>query len=74
MGKKAFFIHICITVFICVACLGLFSSCSSSRNNTKTTAAYSKKKTRYQPNWNHTTSQTTTYHIRKHSTRKRHNP
>lgn len=37
-------------------------------------AAYNKKRTRHQPKWNATTSQTTTYYIKKNNARKRHNP
>jgi ABC-type oligopeptide transport system substrate-binding subunit len=72
MGKKKNFFHI-IVIFLCVVCLCALSSCGSSRNNTKSTVSYSKKRTRHQPNWNHTTSQTTTYYIKKHNTHKSHN-
>lgn len=50
-----------------------FSSCSTSQGSSKSKVEYSKKRTRHQPKWNSTTSQTTTYHIRKHNTRRSHN-
>ncbi len=71
MGRKSFF-YIILT-FLCVMFLGSFSSCSTTQSETKAKASYSKKRTRHQPKWNYTTSQTTTYHIRKHNTRKSRN-
>ncbi len=72
MGKKRFLLHIIIVLF-CVAFALSFTSCSTSKSGTKSPSSYSKKRTRHQPNWNATTSQTTTYHIRKHNSRKSQN-
>lgn len=72
MGKKKSFLYI-ITVILCVVFMASFSSCSTSQGSTKSKVEYSKKRTRHQPKWNATTSQTTTYHIRKHNTRRSHN-
>ena len=72
MNKKSSFFYIIIT-FLCVVFLASFSSCSTSQDSSKSKVEYSKKRTRHQPKWNATTSQTTTYHIRKHNTRRSHN-
>lgn len=72
MGIKKTFSNI-ILVFVCAILMASLSSCSTSKKETKSTATYQKKRTRHQPNWNHTTSQTTTYYIRKHNTHKSHN-
>lgn len=73
MGRRVSFCHI-LLLTACALFLVSFSSCSTARSNTKYKAAYSKKRTRHQPKWNATTSQTTTYYIKKNNARKRHNP
>lgn len=72
MDKKSSFFYIIITI-LCVVFLASFSSCSTTQGSSKSKTEYSKKRTRHQPKWNATTSQTTTYHIRKHNTRRSHN-
>lgn len=72
MNREATFYHFIILIFfVFIACT--IVSCSSSRNTAKRPISYSRQKTK-QPRWNTTTSPTTTYYIKKHSTRKRHNP
>ena len=61
-------------VFLFVAALTLtFCSCQSSQNTVHKASKYQKTRTRHTPKWNSTTSQSTTYYIKKHSTRKSHN-
>ncbi len=72
MEKKPSFPHI-IIAFLCAVFLASFVSCGTVQRQSKPAAQYSKKRTRYQPNWNHTTSQNTTYHIRRHNTRRSQN-
>lgn len=73
--NKNFSISRLAAILLCVFAIGFAAtSCSTSKRSTYRTSSYSKKRTRHQPRWNATTSQTTTYYIRKHSTRKRHNP
>lgn len=72
MGKKRFLLYIVIA-FFSVLLTASFTSCATSSHGTKSSTSYSKKRVRHQPNWNYTTSQTTTYHIRKHNTRKSRN-
>lgn len=62
-----------IAFSFCVLALLCFSSCQTTRNNPQRSEKYSKVNTRYQPHWNSTTSQSTTYYIRKHNTKKNHN-
>ena len=60
-------------VFLFCALLTLtFVSCQSSRNQVHKSSRYQKVRTRHTPKWNATTSQTTTYYIKKNSTRKSH--
>lgn len=61
-----------IVFLFCASVLLSLSSCQSSRNQTHKSTKYSKVRTRHQPHWNATTSQNTTYYIKKHSTRKSH--
>lgn len=49
-----------------------FVSCQSSRNQVHKPSRYQKTRTRHTPKWNATTSQRTTYYIKKNSTRKSH--
>jgi len=63
--------YIAFSFFVLV--LLCFSACQTSRNQTKRSTKYTRVKTRYQPHWNSTTSQSTTYYIKKHSTKKNHN-
>ena len=62
--------YIAFSFFVLV--LLCFSACQTSRNTQRSTK-YTKVKTRYQPHWNSTTSQSTTYYIKKHSTKNNHN-
>lgn len=50
----------------------LFGSCQSTSNTTHKPSKYQKVRTRHQPHWNATTSQSTTYYIKKNSSRKSH--
>lgn len=71
MNKK-FSVSRLVTVLLCTLAIGLAAaSCGTSKTSTYRNSSYSKQRTRHQPRWNATTSQTTTYYIRKHSTRKR---
>lgn len=63
--------YIAFSFFVLV--LLCFSACQTSRNYNQSSTRYTKVKTRYQPHWNSTTSQSTTYYIKKHSTKKNHN-
>ena len=47
-------------------------SCQTSRNQTHRCTRYQKVKIRHTPNWNYTTSQRTTYYIKKNAARKSH--
>ena len=59
----------CLICFVGV----LFSaSCQTSRNQTHKSSRYQTSRTRHTPNWNASTSQRTTYYIKKNSTRKNH--
>jgi len=62
-----------LVVFLfCAALMLVFGSCQSSRNQVHRSSNYQKVHVRYQPHWNATTSQSTTYYIKKNSTRKSH--
>lgn len=69
-SKKKYFRY--IVLLLCVALTGLFVSCQTSKNQTHKSSKYQKTRTRHTPKWNSTTSQNTTYYIKKHSTRKGH--
>ena len=56
-------------VFCSVGIL-LFGSCQTTRNQTHKSKKYHTLRTRHTPHWNATTSQNTTYYIKKNSTRK----
>lgn len=59
--------HIRYIVFLfCSVMLIAFCSCKTSNRASHSSARYQKVRTRHQPHWNATTSQTTTYHIKKH--------
>ncbi len=63
-----------IGVLICFLALTLAApSCSSSHQTTKKAPRYSRQRTK-SPRWNASTSRTTTYYIKKHSTKQRHSP
>lgn len=49
-----------------------FGACQTTRNQTHRATRYQKVRTRHTPKWNATTSQSTTYYIKKHSFRKSH--
>jgi hypothetical protein len=61
-----------IVLLFCVTLAVTFVSCQSSRNQTHRSSKYHKVRTKHQPHWNATTSQSTTYYIKKNSTRKSH--
>ncbi len=73
MDKKSR-VHHLMLMLLCATVLAFIApSCSTSKSNTKKKTSYSKQRTR-QPRWNATTSQTTTYYIKKKAPRKRYNP
>jgi hypothetical protein len=61
-----------IVLLFCVALMVTFVSCQSSKNQVHKPSKYQKVRTKHQPHWNATTSQSTTYYIKKNSTRKSH--
>ena len=61
-----------VVFLFCVALTLTLGSCQSSRNQVHKSSSYQKVRTRHQPHWNATTSQSTTYYIKKNSTRKGH--
>lgn len=69
-SKKKYFRY--IVLLFCVALTVLFVSCQTSKNQTHKPNNYHKVRTKHQPHWNATTSQSTTYYIKKNSTRKSH--
>ena len=58
-------------VFCAIVLLSL-NACQSSRNQIHAPSKYKKVRTRHTPKWNATTSQSTTYYIKKNATRKSH--
>ncbi|MCR4965083.1 MAG: hypothetical protein K6A41_05435 [Bacteroidales bacterium] len=71
--KKRRYFHI-ITVLLGLFLISICApSCTTSQYGNKKAARYSRQKTR-QARWNSTTSRTTTYYIKKHSTKQRHSP
>ena len=70
MTKKKYWKFV---VFLFCAVMTLaFGSCQSSRNQVHKSTKYQKTRTRYNPKWNSSSSQSSTYYIKKHSTRKSH--
>lgn len=61
-----------IVLLFCAVIALAFGSCQSSKNTAYKPAKYQKVRTRHQPHWNATTSQSTTYYIKKNSSRKGH--
>ena len=60
----------------CLFCfMGVLMSayCQTDRTQTHKSSKYQTTRVRHTPNWNATTSQNTTYYLRKNSTRKSHN-
>ena len=64
--QKYIFIVFCVVGVLCLV------SCQTSRSQTHGKTKYQRVRTRHTPKWNSTTSQSTTYYIRKNSTRKSH--
>lgn len=71
INKKTDFHHL-IMFALCIIMGTLLVSCSTSQR-AKRPIRYSRKNTKH-VGWNPSTPQTTTYYIKKHSYRKRHNP
>lgn len=61
-----------VVFLFCAAMMLMFGSCQSSQNTVHKASKYQKTRTRHTPKWNSTTSQSTTYYIKKNSTRKSH--
>lgn len=61
-----------IVLLFCAVIVLVFGSCQSSKKTAYKPAKYQRVRTKHQPHWNATTSQSTTYYIKKHSTRKSH--
>ena len=61
-----------VVFLFCSVLLLVLGSCETSRTQTHSATQYQRVRTRHQPHWNATTSQSTTYYIKKHSTRKSH--
>ena len=61
-------------MLVCFLVLSIAApSCNSSKQTTKKAPRYSRQRTK-SPRWNASTSRTTTYYIKKHSTKQRHSP
>ncbi|MBO4488431.1 MAG: hypothetical protein J5741_02100 [Bacteroidales bacterium] len=70
-NRKRF--HI-IGIVLCLLLVGMLTpSCSSSHQTTRKAPRYTRQKTKG-PRWNASTSRTTTYYIKKHSTKNRYAP
>ncbi|MBR4135741.1 MAG: hypothetical protein IKU03_04960 [Bacteroidales bacterium] len=70
-NRKRF--HI-IGIVWCFLLVGLMApSCTSSHQTTRKAPRYTRQKTK-SPRWNASTSRTTTYYIKKHSTKRRNSP
>ena len=61
-----------VVFLFCATLMLALGSCQSSHNTVHKASKYQKTRTRHTPKWNATTSQSTTYYIKKHSTRKSH--
>jgi len=61
-----------VVFLFCAVLIFTFGACQSSRNQVHKPSKYQKTRTRHTPKWNATTSQSTTYYIKKNSTRKSH--
>ena len=61
-----------IVLLFCTVLMFVLGACQSSKKTTHTASKYHRTRTKHQPHWNATTSQSTTYYIKKHSTRKSH--
>ena len=71
MNAKRKYIRYIVLLF-CTVLMFALASCQSSHNTPHHSSKYQKVRTKHQPNWNATTSQSTTYYIKKNSTRKSH--
>lgn len=71
MNAKRKYIRYFVLLFCTVLTFSLVS-CKSSSTTSHKPSKYNKVRTKHQPHWNATTSQNTTYYIKKHSTRKSH--
>ena len=71
MNTKKKYIRYIVLLF-CVALAVTFVSCQTSKNQTHKSGKYQKVRTRHTPHWNSSTTQSTTYYIKKNSTRKSH--
>ena len=65
------YIKYILLTFCTVLMFGL-GGCQSSKSTTHSSSKYHRVRTKHQPHWNATTSQSTTYYIKKNSTRKSH--
>ncbi len=63
--NRRYFRVVLFVLFLCVTALTV-PSCNSSKGSTHRPTRYSKNRTKYNPHWNSTTSQHTTYYIKKH--------
>lgn len=61
-----------VVLFLCTMLVLSLCACNSSRNHVHKSTRYQKVRTNHTPKRNATTSQNTTYYIKKHSTRKSH--
>lgn len=71
MNAKRKYISGIVFTFFALAMMTL-TSCQSTKNTAHRSTRYNKVRTKHQPHWNATTSQSTTYYIKKNSTRKSH--
>lgn len=61
-----------IVLLFCSVLMFTLGACQSSKKTTHNPSKYQRVRTKHQPHWNATTSQSTTYYIKKNSTRKSH--
>ncbi|MDY6347136.1 MAG: hypothetical protein SPL42_01710 [Bacteroidales bacterium] len=61
---RTLLLALCATAILAV-------SCQTARNGSQRSAKYSKQRTRYKSHWNSSSSQSTTYYIKKHNTPRR---
>lgn len=71
MNTKRRYWKYVVFLFCAVLMFGM-GACQTAKNQPRKSSKYQRVRTRHTPKWNATTSQTTTYYIKKHSTRKSH--